>query len=88
MNIVVKNLSETTNEFVLESVFARYGEVLSAKVLYDRVTSESKGIAFVEMPDDTQAQKAIDTLNGSTLEGNEIEVSEAEDRSKKFKIRF
>lgn len=88
MNIIVKNLSEETNEFFLESVFAKYGEVLSAKVIYDRVTSQSKGIAFVDMPNDAAAQKAIDALNGSTLEGNEIEVAEAEDRSKKFKIRF
>lgn len=88
MKIFVKNLAEDTNEFTLESVFSRFGEVLSAKIIYDRVTSESKGYAFVEMPDDEAANKAIEKLNGSTLEGNELEVSEAEDRSKKFKIRF
>ena len=88
MTIFVKNLADTTNEFVLESVFAKYGEVLSAKIIYDRVTSESKGYAFVEMTDDDAANKAIEALNGSSLEGNELQVSEAEDRSKKFKIRF
>ncbi|NNE29571.1 MAG: RNA-binding protein [Saprospiraceae bacterium] len=88
MTIFVKNLSDSVNEFTLESLFATYGEVLSAKVIYDRVTSESKGYAFVEMPNDQEANKAIEALNGKAVSGQELEVSEAEDRSKKFKIRF
>lgn len=81
-------MSAETNEFTVESIFSRFGEVDSARVIYDRHTNESKGIAFVEMADEDQAKKAIKTLNESTLEGNVIEVAEAEDRSKKFKIRF
>ena len=88
MNIIVKNLPEETNEFVLESVFARFGTVNSARVIYDRHTNESKGIAFVDMPKEEEAKKAIETMNESELGGNVIEVAEAEDRSKKFKIRF
>ncbi len=88
MTIIVKNMSPETNEFTVESVFARFGEVDSARVIYDRHTNESKGMAFIEMADEEQAKKAIETLNESTLEGNIIEVAEAEDRSKKFKIRF
>lgn len=88
MTIIVKNMSAETNEFTVESIFSRFGEVDSARVIYDRHTNESKGIAFVEMADEDQAKKAIKTLNESTLEGNVIEVAEAEDRSKKFKIRF
>ncbi len=88
MTIIVKNLSEETNQFVLESIFSKFGEVDSARVIYDRHTNESKGIAFVEMSDDDQANKAIEELHESTLSGNVLEVAEAEDRSKKFKIRF
>jgi len=88
MTIIVKNLAEETNEFIVESVFSKFGEVDSARVIYDRHTNESKGIAFVEMSDDDQAKAAIEALNESSLGGNVIEVAEAEDRSKKFKIRF
>ena len=88
MTIVVKKMSPETNEFIIESVFAKYGEVESARVIYDRHTNESKGTAFIEMPNEEEAKKAIEALNESTLSGNVIEVAEAEDRSNKFKIRF
>lgn len=88
MTIYVKNLSDTTNEFILESAFAPFGEVDSVKVVYDRHSRLPKGYAFVEMSEDAEALKAIAALNESVLDGNVLEVSEAEDRSKKFKIRF
>ncbi|MEO0339035.1 MAG: RNA-binding protein, partial [Bacteroidota bacterium] len=47
MNIFVKGLSEDTNGEHLRGLFSRFGDVLSAKVIYDRITSESRGFAFV-----------------------------------------
>jgi len=88
MTIVVKNMNPETNEFVVESIFSKFGEVDSARVIYDRHTNESKGIAFIEMSDEDAAKAAIEKMNGTTMQGFEIEVAEAEDRSKKFKIRF
>ena len=88
MNIFVKNLSDNINAVILESLFKRFGEVGSAKVIYDRHTGESRGFGFVDMPNDEEAKKAIETLNEYELDGEVLEVSEAEPPQKKFKIRF
>lgn len=65
---------DTTNES-LEKLFAQYGTVTSAQVIYDRETNRSKGFGFVEMEDDAAAQSAINALHGSTFEGREIAVN-------------
>ena len=88
MTIYVKNLSQRTNEAILEMVFSNYGEVDSAKIIYDRITRDSRGFAFVEMPNEEEARKAIEKLNDSELDGKKIIVQEAEPPKKKFKIRF
>jgi RNA recognition motif-containing protein len=59
MNIYVSNLSFAVQDEDLREFFAEYGEVSSAKVIKDKYTNRSKGFGFVEMPDDTAAQKAI-----------------------------
>ncbi len=81
MNIYVGNLAyETTNE-QLQELFAQFGEVQGASVIMDRVTGRSRGFGFVEMPDDTQAQQAIDALNAKEIDGRALTVNQARERS-------
>jgi RNA recognition motif-containing protein len=77
MNIYVSNLPFSVADEDLRSYFAEYGEVTSAKVIMDKYTNRSKGFGFVEMSDDTAAEKAIAELNGATVEGREIRVNVA-----------
>jgi len=74
MNIYVSNLSFAVQDEDLRSYFAEYGEVSSAKVITDKFTQRSKGFGFVEMPDDAAAQKAIEELDGATVDGRSIKV--------------
>lgn len=77
-NLFVGNLPYTVNDASLRSHFEKIGEVSSASVVMDKFNKErSRGFGFVEMPNDEEAQKAIDELNGKDLEGREITVSEA-----------
>ncbi|MBK7869207.1 MAG: RNA-binding protein [Saprospiraceae bacterium] len=80
MNIFVAKLNFDTQSDDLREVFEAYGEVDSAKVIMDHFTGKSKGFAFVEMPNDDEAQKAIDELNETELDGNTIVVKKAEPR--------
>ena len=80
MNIFVAKLNYTSTSEQLESMFSQYGEVISAKVIIDRETQRSKGYGFVEMPNDDEGNIAIDELNGSNLDGNDIVVKEARPR--------
>ena len=80
MNIFVAKLNYTSTSEQLESMFSQYGEVTSAKVIVDRETQRSKGYGFVEMPNDDEGNIAIDELNGSNLDGNDIVVKEARPR--------
>lgn len=67
----------------LRKSFSEYGEVSSAKVIMDKVANRSRGFAFVEMPDDVAAAKAIKELNGSMVDGRSIKVNEAKAREEK-----
>ena len=88
MTIFVAKLKSEVNGVILESMFARFGEVESAKVIYDRITGDSKKFGFVEMPNDDEAKKAIEALDGFEMDGKALVVKEAEPPSKKFKIRM
>jgi RNA recognition motif-containing protein len=77
MNIYVSNLSFNVQDEDLREFFAPYGEVTSAKIINDRETGRSRGFGFVEMSNDAEAKKAIAELDGGTVEGREIKVSEA-----------
>ncbi|MBD3179570.1 MAG: RNA-binding protein [Candidatus Latescibacteria bacterium] len=76
-NIYVGNLPFSTDDQELENVFAEYGEISSAKVIKDRFTNRSRGFGFVEMENEEEADKAIEELNGSSLEGRTLKVDEA-----------
>jgi len=80
MNIFVAKLNYDTSSETLEDTFAAYGDVDSAKVIFDRDTNRSKGFGFVEMPNDDDALMAIEQLNESTLEGRTIVVKKARPR--------
>lgn len=77
MNIYISNLSFNIQDKDLSGFFSQYGEVSSAKVIVDKMTSRSRGFGFVEMPDDEASKKAIAGLDGTTQDGRTIKVTEA-----------
>ena len=81
MNIYVGNLNYRLQEEELKETFANYGEVSSIKIISDRVTGRAKGIGFVEMPNDNEALKAIEDLDGSQLMEREMRVNQARPRT-------
>lgn len=83
MNIYVSNLSFNVQDEDLKGFFEEYGEVTSAKVITDKFTGRSRGFGFVEMSDDAASQKAIQELDGATVEGRAIKVSEAKPREQR-----
>ena len=78
MNIFVGSLPFSIEEADLRGFFEEYGAVDSVKIISDKFTGRSKGFGFVEMPNDEEAQKAIDELNGGTVEGRTIVVNKSE----------
>jgi RNA recognition motif-containing protein len=83
MNIYVSNLSFNIHDDDLRDLFSTYGEVSSAKIISDRETGKSRGFAFVEMPEDAAARKAISELNGGSYDGRDLRVSEARPKESK-----
>ena len=80
MRIFVGNVAFSTSEFDLEELFGRYGRVTRATIATDRTTGHSRGFAFVEMPDATEAQTAIMGLHGTAVEGRLLTVNESRPR--------
>ena len=80
MNLIVKNLPKSYNAHFLEMLFEKFGEVTYAKVLFDRVTQEPKGMGFVEFGSEEEGQKAIDEMNGKEVQGQELVVEKAKPR--------
>lgn len=78
--LYVGNLSYSTTEESLNGLFAQFGEVVSAIVIRDRATGQSKGFGFVELADEAAADKAIEAQNGKEFEGRRIRVNVAEER--------
>ncbi|MEM9836584.1 MAG: RNA-binding protein, partial [Bacteroidota bacterium] len=76
MNIFVARLSWDTDEDMLRDAFEPFGTIESVKIIIDRATGRSRGFGFVEMPDDTEGQAAIDALDQTELEGRTIVVKE------------
>lgn len=80
MNIYVGNLSYSTTNDDLNSLFAEFGEVRRASVVIDRETQRSKGFGFVEMDDDAAATAAIEALNNKEFNGRALRINEAKPR--------
>jgi RNA recognition motif-containing protein len=84
MNIYVGNLNYRVNETDLKEVFEDYGTVVSAKIIMDKFSGKSKGFGFVEMDDNSAANKAIDELNGAIYEKREMVVNEARPKKENY----
>ncbi|WP_148594060.1 RNA recognition motif domain-containing protein [Aquisphaera giovannonii] len=79
--LYVGNLKYTVTSEQLQEIFEQFGSVSSAQVLSDRDTGRSRGFGFVEMPNDDEAQAAIDTLDGQDHDGRRLTVNEARPRT-------
>lgn len=77
MKLFIKNIDATVNEVLLESIFKQYGEVKDTKIIYDKITWESRGFGFVEFEKKEDAVKAIEGLNGKELVGKKLSVEVA-----------
>ena len=77
MEIFVKNLPLSMTSPKLEQLFSMYGTVLSAKVIFDRETKQSRGFAFVHMPIESEANLALRQINGLEIEGSRITAQKA-----------
>jgi RNA recognition motif-containing protein len=83
MNIYVGNLSYSLTEDELTAAFSEFGEVSSVNIIMDRMSGQSKGFGFVEMPDNSEADEAIKALNESALNGRNIKVNQARPRGER-----
>jgi RNA recognition motif-containing protein len=78
--LFVGNLSFNTMDDGLRNAFSEYGDISSAQVITDRETGQSRGFGFVEFASDADAQRAIESLNGTDLDGRVLNVNEARER--------
>ncbi len=81
MNIFISNISFKVREQSLSELFAQYGEVTSVRIIKDKETRRSKGYGFVEMANDTEANAAINALNGTEHYERNIVVAEAKGKN-------
>ncbi len=81
--IYVGGLPFSTTEGQLEEIFAAHGTVESARVITDKLTGRSRGFGFVEMSSSNEAQKAIESVNGTEIEGRALTVNEAKPQEKR-----
>ncbi|MEE8330775.1 MAG: RNA-binding protein [Acidimicrobiia bacterium] len=81
-NLYVGNLTFDTTSDDLETLFAQHGSVTKAQVITDRDTGRSRGFGFVEMSSSDEATAAIDALNGHNVDGRDLTVNVAKERSR------
>lgn len=75
--LFVGSLPWAVNDDTLKETFTNYGNVVSARVVKDHQTNKSRGFGFVEMETETEANAAIEALNGAQMNGRSIIVNEA-----------
>ena len=80
MNIFIAGLTYQITEHDLKELFEEYGTVSSAKIITDRFSGRSRGFGFVEMDDESAAQRAIEQLNEAEYDGRTLSVSVAKPR--------
>jgi|SRR6476469_5396994 len=78
MNIYITNLDQTVTKETLNDLFKQHGEVKTTEVVLDAFTGKPRGFAYVEMPNDTEAEQAIAQLNHYALHERTIEVQVAQ----------
>jgi RNA recognition motif-containing protein len=81
-NLFVGNLTFNTTAADLETLFGQHGDVTKAQVINDRDTGRSRGFGFVEMESQEGANTAISALNGTDLDGRDLTVNIAKERSR------
>ena len=81
MKIYVGNMSFDTSEDDLRKAFEAHGQIDSVTIITDRDTGRPKGFGFVEMPNDTEARAAMDSLNEKDFMGRTLKVNEARPRN-------
>lgn len=84
MNLYVGNLPYRITEDQLRQEFEQYGQVSSCTIIKDKVTGQSKGFGFLEMPESSEAEAAITGLNGRDIMGRRLNVNEARPRETSF----
>ena len=82
MKLFVAGLPSDFDDVDLKEMFELYGTVNFAKVVMDRETGKSKGFGFVDMPDDTEARGAIETLDNASIRGKKMAVKEADEQNR------
>ncbi|MDH3730134.1 MAG: RNA-binding protein [Acidimicrobiia bacterium] len=80
-NLYVGNLTFDTTSADLETLFSQHGSVSKAQVISDRDTGRSRGFGFVEMSSSDEATKAIEALDGHNVDGRDLTVNVAKERS-------
>ena len=85
MNVFVGNLSWNTDEDALRQAFEAYGEVEHVRIITDRETGRSRGFGFVTFVNQEDGENAINSLNGTELDGRAINVNEARERAPRKK---
>lgn len=83
MNIYIGNLPYSVSEEDLRDAFSQFGQVQSANIITDKFSGRSKGFGFVDMPNDSEAHKAIDAMNDQPFKGRTIKVNEARPREER-----
>src|SRR3954449_6005393 len=81
--LFVGNLSFNTTENDLQDAFAAHGTVVEANLMMDRATGRPRGFGFVTMSTEEEAQKAIEALNGATVDGRNLTVNIARPREER-----
>ena len=79
--LFVGGISYSTSEEGLKEHFQQIGDVQSVKIIQDFATGRSKGFGFVEMETEELAQKAVQELDGKSLDDRELRISEAREKS-------
>lgn len=83
MRIYVGNLKYSVSDETLREMFSEFGEVASADVIKDKFSGQSKGFGFVDMPNQSEAEDAIQALNDTLQDGRKLTVNEAKPRTER-----
>lgn len=83
MDIYVGNLPWSVDSEILREHFEQFGDVASARVVTDKFTGKSKGFGFVEMPNDSEAETAIEKSEGIELNGRMLRVNRSEPKPRR-----
>ena len=80
MKLIIRNLARSMTEDQVRTLFSNVGAVQSCDLVMDKITGESKGFAFVEMPKAGDAKAAIKLLNNTLVDDSRVRVKKAEEK--------